>query len=66
MNTDNWSNQRFSNKIIETDYTSISAKNYSDNYLKDVEIKSKSTYLNATNHSSITLKVQILRKKMII
>lgn len=52
VDTETYSSQTIINQIIEADFTSVSANNFSHNHLENVEINSPRTHLRATNHSS--------------
>lgn len=52
VDTETYSSQTIINQIVEADFTSVSANNYSHNRLENVEINSPRTHLHATNHSS--------------
>ncbi|AIQ15017.1 hypothetical protein [Paenibacillus durus] len=52
VDTSNWSIQVLIKQIVEANFVSISARDFSQNHLRDTQIKSRMTHLSAHNHSS--------------
>lgn len=51
METENWSYQEVLNSLVEADFTSIIAKNNSNNVVENTEFRTKKTHLHAKDNS---------------
>lgn len=51
MDTSNWSVQVVIKQIIDAKFVSVSARDFSQNYLRETQINSKKTHLSAHNNS---------------
>ena len=52
METSDWSVQVLVKQLIDVDWAAVIAEHYSQNILKDTQIKAKRTHLKATDHST--------------